>query len=64
MWPASPGSCSSLQLDVRTSTEVDGGACERVVHRHDGVAVPRDTATVAERLVERLTERDRCISAV
>ena len=59
MWPASPGSCSSLQLGVRTPAEIDGRARERVVHRHDGVAVPRDAAPVAERLVERLPERER-----
>ena len=44
---------------MRTAAEVDGRARERIVHRHDRVAVPRDAATVAERLVERLAERER-----
>ena len=47
------------QLGVRAAAEVDGGACERVVHRHDRVAVARDAAPVAERRVERLAERER-----
>ena len=48
-----------LQLRVRPAAEVDRGARERVVHRHDRVAVARDPAAVAERLVERLAERER-----
>ena len=48
-----------LQLGGGPAAEVDRGARERVVHRHDGVAVARDPAPVAERAVERLAERER-----
>ena len=48
-----------LQLGVRTATEVDRRPRERVVHRHDRVAVARDPAPVAERGVERRAERER-----
>ena len=41
------------------SAEIDCRARERVVHRHDRVAVARDPTAVAERAVERLAERDR-----
>ena len=47
------------ELGVRAAAEVDGGAGERVVHRHDRVAVARDPASVAEGAVERLAERER-----
>ena len=59
MWPASPGSCSSFSSRARATAEVDRRAGERVVHRHDRVAVARDAAPVAERRVERLAERER-----
>ena len=49
------------ELAVRAAAQVDGSARERVVHRHDGVAVARDAAPVAERLVERRAERQRCV---
>src|SRR5439155_23613157 len=39
--------------------EIDGSAGKRVVHRHDGGTVARDSAAIAERAVERLAERDR-----
>ena len=50
-----------LELDHggAAAAEIDGGARERVVHRHDGVAVARDALARAERAVERLAERDR-----
>ena len=54
-----PGLGLERELGVRAAAEVDGGAGERVVHRHDGVAVARDPAPVAERPVERLAERER-----
>ena len=47
------------ELRPRPTAEVDGGAGERVVHRHDRVAVAGDPAPVAERAVERLAERER-----
>ncbi len=48
-----------LELRRRPSAEIDRRAGERVVHRHDRVAVARDPAAVAERAVERLAERER-----
>ncbi len=54
-----PGSGSIASSAARPAAEIDGGARERVVHRHDRVAVPRDPAPVAERAVERLAERER-----
>ncbi len=48
-------------LDVRSAAEVDRGTRECVVHRHDGVAVAGDAATIAERLVERAPEGDRLV---
>ena len=59
MWPARPGSGSSFSSELGAPAEVDRDACERVVHRHDGVAVAGDPAAVAERCVERRTERER-----
>ena len=59
MCSASPGSRSSRSSAARPAAEVDGRARERVVHRHDRVAVARDPAAVAERRVERLAERER-----
>ena len=56
---ARPGSGSRAISAHGPPAEVDGGARERVVHRHDGVAVARDPAPVAERAVERLAERER-----
>ena len=54
--PRVGSSCSSA---CAPAAEIDRGARERVVHRHDGVAVARDPAPVAERAVERLAERER-----
>ena len=59
MCAAMPGSRLERQLGVRATAQIDGRARERVVHRHDGVAVARDPAPVAERRVERLAERER-----
>ena len=56
---AIPGSGSIASSANAPAAEVDGGACERVVHRHDRVAVAGDPAAVAEREVERLPERER-----
>ena len=50
-----------LQLRGRTSAEIDRRTRERVVHRHDGVAVARDAAPVAERSVEGVAERERSV---
>ena len=44
------------EIRVRPPTEVDRGARQGIVHRHDGVAVTRDAATIAERGVERVAE--------
>ena len=44
-----PGIELEPQLGVRAAAEVDRRARERVVHRHDRVAVARDPAPVAER---------------
>ncbi len=49
MCAARPGSRSRLELCPGAAAEVDGGARERVVHRHDRVAVASDAAAVAER---------------
>ena len=59
MCAAMPGSRLERQLGVRAAAEIDRGARERVVHRHDRVAVAGDPAAVAERRVERLAERER-----
>ena len=50
-----------LERELREgpAAEIDGGAGERVVHRHGRVAVAGDPAAVAERAVERLAERER-----
>ena len=57
--PGHPGLGLERELGERPAAEIDGGAGERVVHRHGRVAVARDPAPVAERLVERLAERER-----
>ena len=57
--PRHPGLGLERELGERPAAEIDGGARERVVHRHDRVAVARDPAPVAERAVERLAERER-----
>src|SRR5689334_21221827 len=44
---------------VRAAREVDGGANQGLVQRDEGVAEPLDARLVAERLLQRLTERDR-----
>ena len=54
-----PGLGLERELGERPPAEIDGRAGERVVHRHDRVAVARDPAPVAERPVERLAERER-----
>ena len=54
-----PGIELERELGGGPAAEIDGGAGERVVHRHDRVAVARDAAAVAERAVERLAERER-----
>ena len=56
---AMPGLGLDRELGERPPAEVDRRARERVVHRHDGVAVAGDPAAVAERVVERLAERER-----
>jgi hypothetical protein len=43
---------------IRPARDVDRRRRERLVHRHDGVAVARDPAPVAERSVKRLAEAD------
>ena len=45
--------------EVRAAGDVDDGLRERLVERHGGVAEPRDAALVAERLPQRLADRDR-----
>ena len=49
-----------LQIDdgVRPPAEIDGGDRERFVHRHDEIPGAVDAASVAERLRDRLAERD------
>ena len=59
MCVAIPGSSSSFSSAFGTPAEVDRRSRERVVHRHDRVAVARDPAPVAERGVERRAERER-----
>ena len=54
-----PGVRRSGAARTTAAAEVDGRARERVVHRHDRVAVAGDPAPVAERPVERLAERER-----
>ena len=50
----------SAQIDdgVDAAAEIDGGDAERFVHRHHEVAGAVDAAAVAERLRDRLAERD------
>ena len=45
------------ELAVRAAPQVDGSSRKRIVHGNDRVAVARDAAPVAERLVERRAER-------
>ena len=45
--------------EVRPAGEVDRGLHEHLVHRDRGVAVAGDAALVAQRLGERLAQRDR-----
>src|SRR5258708_18914974 len=56
-----PGVVLEPNLRGGPAPEIDGDARECVVHRHDGVAVARDTAAVAERGGQRLAERERRI---
>ena len=57
--PGHPRLGIDRELGERPPAEIDGGAGERVVHRHGRVAVAGDPAPVAERPVERLAERER-----
>ena len=59
--PGHSGVMLDLQLGVGAPAEIDRRACERIVHRHDGVAVAGDVAPRPERGVERRTERERGI---
>ena len=43
---------------VRPPGEIDRGLQERLVHRHEGVAVAHDAPLVAERLAQRLAQHD------
>jgi hypothetical protein len=45
----------------RASTEIDGRARKRIVHRNQRVAVPRDSASFAEGFRERLSQNQRDI---
>ena len=57
MCVARPGSC---QRELACAGLRDRRPrAQRIVHRHDRISVPRDAATVAERLVERRSERER-----
>ena len=56
-----PGIALEAKLGCRTAAEIDGGPRQGIVHRDDCVAVARDSATVAERTVERLPEGERRI---
>ena len=47
-----------VEAAERAPGDVDRALAERLVHRHHGVAVAADPGAVAERLVERLAERD------
>ena len=59
MCTASPGSsCKSSSACARPPRST-AALRERVVHRHDRIAVARDPAPVAERSVERGAERER-----
>ena len=51
------------KLGLRPPAEVDGRPRERVVHRHDRIAVASDPATVAEGVVERLPSASAASSA-
>ena len=44
---------------VRPAGQVDGGPGQRLVQRHDRVAEPADARLVAERLAQRLAQRQR-----
>ena len=43
---------------VRSSAEIDRGGRKRFVHRHQEISGAEDSALVADRLGQRLTERD------
>ena len=47
-----------VEHEVEPAGEVDGAAGQRLVHRHERVAVAVDVGLVAERFGERLPERD------
>ena len=47
-----------VELEPRAPGEIDDDARQRLVERHVGVAVARDALLVAERLGQRLAERD------
>ena len=53
-----PGRLTGVH-EVRPARHVDDRLREGLVERHGGVAEPRDAALVAERLAQRLTDRDR-----
>jgi hypothetical protein len=57
--PREPGILRKRDLGAAPPAEIDGRARQSVVHRHDGRAVARDAAPIAERLVERFAEGDR-----
>ena len=52
------GGSSDRNRQQRAARDVDRADAERLVHRDRGVAVAADAGAVAERLVERLAERD------
>ena len=53
-----PGGRSALEGEERAPGDVDRARRARLVHRHDRLPVADDPGAVAERLVERLPERD------
>ncbi len=59
---ARPGSCCELDLGRAAAAEIDRGARERVVHRHDRVAVARDPAR-GRRARGRAPRRARCAAS-
>ena len=54
-----PGVVLERKLRPGPAAEVDRGPCERVVHRHDCIAVAGDPPPVAERGIDRLAQRER-----
>jgi hypothetical protein len=52
---------AQLPHEVRPPRDVERDAHQRLVHRRIGGAVAADPALVAERLAERLAERDRAV---